>query len=99
MDSRHSPLPAVAHEAGNDDSDRALPLVSNVGDWPKQTMTVVILDLVSDRRERRVSGIHASALRKPETANGMDNPSSVDDVSRCVNPITALHGEKVVAGR
>ena len=58
--------------------------VASIGDFQKQTMTVAIPDLVSERSERRVSGIHASLARKPEVATAIGSwhrPS----IAKCVN--------------
>jgi hypothetical protein len=63
-------------------------------------MTVVILDLVSDRRERRVSGIHASTVMISKSRQDVRSTGAKlarIAVLRCVNPIAA-RGERCPAG-
>jgi hypothetical protein len=60
-------------------------------------MTVVILDLVSDRRERRVSGIHASAIMISESQQDLssaDARAASIPMSRCMNLIAVKKGER-----
>ncbi len=71
--SRHAPgrtvevwIPDTLHfaplvdEVGNDELHPTLPQISDLGDWRGGPTQSVIPDLVSDRKERRVSGIQAS---------------------------------------
>jgi hypothetical protein len=58
---------------------------------------VVIPDLVSDRRERRVSGIHASAAKKQ--SRWRTELCKKRTMQRCVNAIAVLHGERMTAAR
>jgi hypothetical protein len=66
MDSRHFPIASLSHKVGNDAWLITFPLVANVDERRKWQMKSVIPGLVSDRRERRVSGIHARSNMKPE---------------------------------
>ncbi len=72
MDPRHSlvaPLPTrsrmtdflrLAQPANADPTISAgADVIIDAGDWRKRLIPAVILDLASDRRERRVSGIHS----------------------------------------
>jgi hypothetical protein len=65
----------LAHEVGNDDLLYTFPLTFNAGHWRKRQGKSVIPDLVSERSERRVSGIHASTERSPEAARNDNFPS------------------------
>jgi hypothetical protein len=50
----------------DDEFEYSFPLITNVSEYQNQKKLPVIPGLVSERSERRVSGIHAATLMKPK---------------------------------